>query len=117
MNRVIIVLVTVLSLPVFLHSGRTDSNGGHYDRSTGEYHYHHGYSAHDHYDMDGDGIADCPFSFKDNTINVSESSNNKKHGNSLGNVVSAVLVVSGLVIVPWGIQSIFVEIRKYNQRK
>lgn len=24
----------------FAHSGRTDSNGGHYDRSTGEYHYH-----------------------------------------------------------------------------
>lgn len=24
------------------HSGRTDSNGGHYDRKTGEYHYHNG---------------------------------------------------------------------------
>lgn len=30
------------------HSGRTDSNGGHYNRSTGEYHYHHGYGPHDH---------------------------------------------------------------------
>ena len=30
------------------HSGGTDSNGGHYDRSTGEYHYHHGYPAHQH---------------------------------------------------------------------
>ena len=26
----------------FAHPGRTDSNGGHYDRSTGEYHYHNG---------------------------------------------------------------------------
>lgn len=30
------------------HSGRTDKNGGHYDRSTGDYHYHHGYPAHQH---------------------------------------------------------------------
>lgn len=37
------------------HPGRTDSNGGHYDRSTGEYHYHHGYSAHQH----PDGV--CPY--------------------------------------------------------
>ncbi len=30
------------------HGGRTDSSGGHYNRSTGEYHFHHGYSAHQH---------------------------------------------------------------------
>ena len=30
------------------HSGRTDANGGHWDSSTGEYHYHHGYPAHQH---------------------------------------------------------------------
>lgn len=24
------------------HSGRTDANGGHYNRSTGEYHFHNG---------------------------------------------------------------------------
>jgi hypothetical protein len=30
------------------HSGGTDSRGGHYDRSTGEYHYHHGKPAHQH---------------------------------------------------------------------
>lgn len=52
---------------VSAHPGRTDSNGGHTDHSTGEYHYHHGYSAHDHYDMDGDGVVDCPYSFDDQT--------------------------------------------------
>ena len=51
----------------FAHGGRTDANGGHYNRSTGEYHYHHGYSAHSHYDIDGDGHEDCPFDLKDNT--------------------------------------------------
>ena len=68
-------LIIFLALNVSGHSGGTDGNGGHYDSSTGEYHYHHGYSAHDHYDMDGDGTLDCPYNFKDNTsYNFSSSS-------------------------------------------
>ena len=35
--------------------GGTDANGGHYDHSTGLYHYHHGYAAHQH----ENGI--CPY--------------------------------------------------------
>lgn len=30
------------------HPGHTDAAGGHWDNSTGEYHYHHGYPAHQH---------------------------------------------------------------------
>ena len=51
----------VLACPAFAHSGRTDSRGGHYDRSTGEYHYHHGYSAHQH----ENGV--CPYDYNDAT--------------------------------------------------
>lgn len=43
------------------HPGRTDANGGHYDRKTGEYHYHHGYPTHQH----TDGV--CPYDFDDRT--------------------------------------------------
>ena len=43
------------------HSGRTDANGGHWDSSTAEYHYHHGYPAHQH----TDGI--CPYDYDDQT--------------------------------------------------
>lgn len=73
MKRIIVVLFLVLAITgallivAFAHSGQTDSNGGHYNRSTGEYHYHHGYSAHSHYDMDGDGDIDCPYTFDDKT--------------------------------------------------
>lgn len=38
----------LLALPAYAHSGRTDGAGGHYDRFSGEYHYHHGYPAHQH---------------------------------------------------------------------
>lgn len=54
---VIIAVIYIFSFAVicFAHSGRTDSNGGHYDSSSGEYHYHHGYPAHQH----TNGI--CPY--------------------------------------------------------
>lgn len=61
------ILICLLTIPASAHPGRTDSSGGHYNRSTGDYHYHHGYSAHDHYDMDGDGDLDCPYNFDDQT--------------------------------------------------
>lgn len=51
----------ILCVTVSAHSGKTDANGGHYDRSTGEYHYHHGYPAHQH----TDGV--CPYDFVDQT--------------------------------------------------
>lgn len=52
----------------FAHPGRTDSQGGHTDRATGEYHFHHGYPAHQHEDRDGDGVKEyCPYNFNDNT--------------------------------------------------
>jgi len=40
-----IALIFSLIFPSYGHSGRTDSNGGHYNRSTGEYHDHNGSSS------------------------------------------------------------------------
>lgn len=63
MKRVFVLLLTlfVLLVPSGAHSGRTDSQGGHTDRSTGEYHFHHGYPAHQH----ENGV--CPYDFDDQT--------------------------------------------------
>ena len=52
-----------LSSIAFAHPGRTDSNGGHYVTAAGEYRYHHCSPAHDHYDIDGDGVLDCPYTY------------------------------------------------------
>jgi hypothetical protein len=62
-----IALCLCLSVVVSAHPGSTHSDGGHFNRSTGEYHYHHGYPAHEHSDMDGDGNLDCPYLFDDKT--------------------------------------------------
>ena len=72
---VIALMLTSIPLGVKAHPGRTDSKGGHTNHSTGEYHYHHGYSAHNHYDMDGDGTIDCPYDFDDKTDRNSHISN------------------------------------------
>lgn len=63
LKRLICALVVLLVLPVsvFAHPGRTDGSGGHTDRETGDYHYHHGYEAHYH----TGGV--CPFEFDDKT--------------------------------------------------
>lgn len=60
---ILFVLAFCHPLSVYAHPGRTDSNGGHTDHSTGEYHYHHGQSAHQHFDIDGNGSPDCPLTF------------------------------------------------------
>lgn len=60
-TKIISVILTLIicSVPIYAHSGRTDSNGGHRDKNNisglGSYHYHHGYPAHLH----PDGI--CPY--------------------------------------------------------
>lgn len=58
--------VAVCTALAFAHSGRTDGDGGHYDHSSGEYHYHHGYPAHQH----EDGV--CPYGFDDQTGEMPE---------------------------------------------
>lgn len=75
-----IVFISIFTIS-FAHPGRTDSNGGHYDRSTGEYHYHHGYSAHQH---NADGS--CPYETK-LTINDTTSTDTGEYTISRSNDV------------------------------
>ena len=56
----LLILLLIFSVISFAHPGDTDSNGGHYDHSTGKYHYHHGYPAHSH-------IGGCPYDYDDKT--------------------------------------------------
>ena len=83
---IVFLLFFALPFSSFAHSGKTDSNGGHYDHSTGKYHYHHGYSAHSHYDMDGDGDLDCPYNFNNQTNHNSSSGSN--YGDNYGGSTS-----------------------------
>lgn len=55
------VLLLFCCTAAYAHPGATDANGGHYDHATGEYHYHHGYPAHQHPD------GRCPYNYDDRT--------------------------------------------------
>lgn len=74
---IFLLLLVFLSIPAAAHSGGTDENGGHIDHSTGEYHYHHGYPAHQH---DG-GV--CPYNY------VNKSGSTSGSGNGSGSAVKA----------------------------
>lgn len=69
-KRIFLTLALVLSLSAtaIAHPGRTDGKGGHHVGGTSEYHYHHGYSAHQH----TGGV--CPYDFDDKTGEDSGSS-------------------------------------------
>jgi len=69
MKKVLAIMLVLLSCHVALaHSGGVDSKGGHTNRATGEYHYHHGYPAHQHEN------GECPYDFDDKTVESSGSS-------------------------------------------
>ncbi|MCR9289969.1 MAG: YHYH domain-containing protein [Bacteroidetes bacterium] len=40
MKKMLFIVFVFINLSCLAHSGRTDKNGGHYNRKTGEYHYH-----------------------------------------------------------------------------
>jgi len=81
-KKLLVLLIVLLSIaPAYAHPGATDSKGGHTDRSTGKYHYHHGYSAHQH----ENGV--CPYDFDDKTgQNSGTSSGSSSY--SYGNIAS-----------------------------
>lgn len=67
-----LIIFTILAIVVTTasaHSGKTDSSGDHYNHSNGQYHYHHGYPAHQHTN------GACPYDFDDQTNHVSSGSN------------------------------------------
>lgn len=57
---ILLLVINSFSLLAYAHPGKTDEFGGHFDGETGEYHYHHGYEAHQH----PNGI--CPYDYNDN---------------------------------------------------
>lgn len=63
-----IALVMLSAVVAFAHSGGTDYKGGHYVNGASEYHYHHGYPAHDHPN------GQCPYDFKDKSSSSGGSS-------------------------------------------
>ena len=97
-------ICAMISLSASAHSGRTDSDGGHTVSATGEYHWHHGYPAHQHEDLDGDGIYEyCPYSFVDATDHSSGSSNSNS-GNTASDkpeVITKEVVVEKAYVPEW----------------
>ena len=80
----VMILFLAFAIPITAHSGKTDAVGGHYDSSTGEYHYHHGYPAHQHTN------GKCPYDYNDKTNHSSGGSTSSSSSgcNDSGSVIS-----------------------------
>ena len=91
-KKIVLIICTAIIIPIitFAHSGRTDSAGGHYDSSTGEYHYHHGYPAHQH-NPDGS----CPYETS-SKLNVNEILDTY-HDNQISNLENQISIYKAQV--------------------
>lgn len=65
MKRFVTIFFLIVAITAYSHSGGTDSEGGHHDRKRGTYHFHHGFSAHQHYE------GHCPHDIHDDFFIVS----------------------------------------------
>lgn len=102
----------VLSLPVTAHQGNTDSKGGHYDHSTGQYHYHHGYPAHQH----PKGV--CPYI---SSSNSNGSSNSDEEENVFLTILTCLVLGVGVfvacIVLPLAWVGIENKIKNRNKEK
>ena len=96
------------SLVAYAHSGGTDSAGGHYNHSTGEYHYHHGHSAHQH----PDGV--CPYGDYGRN-NSTKSKTTSEKDTVLSNVLGVVFLAGFSLLLGWALS--FVACIFYSQIK
>jgi hypothetical protein len=110
--RVLLMVFLTISISessVQAHPGRTDSNGGHHVTATGEYHYHHGYSAHQH----PNGI--CPYDTTTQTLKNNNS--NSRSSSSSGSDHSFLIGVSsiGVFFVSYCLKAKYNEIQGKKQ--
>lgn len=80
----------LLLVPASAHSGGTDANGGHRDSSTGKYHYHHGYSAHQH----PNGV--CPYASTASGTTASSNETEESEDKSFRERVDEALTLDSL---------------------
>lgn len=88
-------LITVVLLGIFQdaqgHSGRTDGRGGHHDRISGGYHFHHGMGPHQH----PNGV--CPYSKEGRAVALAQKGFVDRH---------PVLTTAGVIAAIWGLRKI-----------
>ena len=110
-------MVLIVSSTIALaHPGKTDSNGGHYNTDTGQYHYHHGYPEHLHTN------GECPYNFKDltesnsnNKTNITETDvkSNTKDKNFFIEFLQALFALVIFYCIPWFIKLTFSLLAKF----
>ena len=103
---IFIIYISLFSIS-FAHPGRTDSNGGHYDRSTGEYHYHDGSKVQNSIIEDNKKTnkykerqkSDNKQSIIENNTKIIDNKNDKYSTNDDNSFMILLIVIIGIVIL------------------
>lgn len=92
---IVALALALIPTVVLAHPGRTDSSGGHYNRRTGEYHYHHGYPEHQH----TNGI--CPYApvTATPTATPTATTAQRHRGDSTSSDIATGLIVCGAAVI------------------
>lgn len=104
MLLLIVMLICMFIVPCFAHSGGTDANGGHYDSTTGKYHYHCGGNpAHQH----TNGV--CPYD--------GDSNNSEDKGMEGGGLLYNALLAGTVGVIITGIAALINWLIKGGKKK
>lgn len=95
------------TIPAYAHPGRTDGKGGHYNRSTGEYHYHHGMSEHQH----PGGV--CPYSISKSPTSTSTTNTTQNNSSNI-DYTSEGFRMNFFILVPVSIVAIYILRLKFR---
>lgn len=93
-------------ITIFSHGGRTDSKGGHKDNKNNSYHYHHGCSAHQHFNG-------CVYNYNEcNENNYLTKKNQNKKSINLIKVIAGIIALFLSILIVYRIFSYFEKNKK-----
>jgi hypothetical protein len=109
MKRFVFILLALLALSVACsvivtaHPGRTDQYGGHWNHSTGEYHYHGTPDSSHSGGSSSGGTADRDWGDSSSSSGSSGSSHKSNAGDIIGTIIACVVLAPSFLFMLWGI--------------
>jgi hypothetical protein len=111
LKQLLFFILFFVPITIFSHGGRTDSKGGHKDNKNNSYHYHHGCSAHQHFNG-------CIYNYNEcNENNYLTKKNHKKKSINLIKAIGAIIALLLSILISYWLFSFAFSYLKKNKKK
>ena len=108
LKQLLFFILFFVPITIFSHGGRTDSKGGHKDNKNNTYHYHHGCSAHQHFDG-------CIYNY--NECNENNYITEKNQSINLIKAIGAIIALLLSILISYKLFSFAFSYLKKNRKK